>query len=131
MNTIINSATGVAIFLGRHFEVVDGVVVFDDGSTFDGLSNGFQVIDANQPFPLVDGAWSWNGGSWAVYDQSLIDNYYAQQTINFNASQKQKRSDAYRNEADPLYFMAQRGEGTVTEWQAKIDEIRARYPYQE
>ena len=44
---------------------------------------------------------------------------------------KQQRATAYRNEADPLFFQAQRGEATVAEWEAKVAEIRARYPYPE
>jgi hypothetical protein len=43
-----------------------------------------------------------------------------------NASQL--RQQAYIAEADPLFFKAQRGEATLTEWQAKVAEIKARYP---
>lgn len=39
------------------------------------------------------------------------------------------RADAFRREADPLFFQAQRGEATMEDWLAKVDEIRARYPY--
>jgi hypothetical protein len=39
------------------------------------------------------------------------------------------RSAAYTTEADPLFFKAQRGEATIEEWQAKVAEIRSRYPY--
>lgn len=39
------------------------------------------------------------------------------------------RASAYRFEADPLFFKAQRGEATIAEWEAKVAEIRARYPY--
>jgi len=45
--------------------------------------------------------------------------------------QSDKRAAAYRTEADPLFFQAQRGEATLEEWQAKITEIRARFPYPE
>jgi hypothetical protein len=38
------------------------------------------------------------------------------------------RKAAYQNEADPLYFKAQREEATMDEWLAKIAEIKARYP---
>ena len=38
------------------------------------------------------------------------------------------RKVAYTNEADPLFFKAQRGEATMEDWQAKIAEIKARYP---
>jgi hypothetical protein len=40
----------------------------------------------------------------------------------------EKRRAAYTNEADPLFFKAQRGEATMEEWQAKVAEIKARYP---
>ena len=43
--------------------------------------------------------------------------------------QKAARQEAYRTEADPLFFMSQRGETTVEEWQAKVAEIKARFPY--
>ncbi len=40
----------------------------------------------------------------------------------------QSRRIAYVAEADPLFFKAQRGEATLAEWQAKVVEIKARYP---
>jgi hypothetical protein len=44
---------------------------------------------------------------------------------------QRNRHDAYIAEADPLFFKAQRGEVTMEEWQAKVAEIKARFPYQE
>lgn len=38
------------------------------------------------------------------------------------------RQAAYAAEADPLFFKAQRGEATMDMWQAKVAEIKARYP---
>jgi hypothetical protein len=49
----------------------------------------------------------------------------------FNAQQKALREQAYREESDPLYFKAQRSEGTTEEWLNKVEEIKNRYPYQE
>ena len=43
--------------------------------------------------------------------------------------QEAARAAAYRTEADPLYFKAQRGEATEAEWLAKVAEIKARFPY--
>jgi hypothetical protein len=40
------------------------------------------------------------------------------------------RKEAYIAEADPLFFKAQRGEATLQEWQDKVEEIKARYPYE-
>ena len=45
------------------------------------------------------------------------------------AQAKENRADAYRSEADPLFFKAQRGEATTDEWTAKVAEIKARFPY--
>lgn len=39
------------------------------------------------------------------------------------------RKDAYTAEADPLFFKWQAGEATESEWLAKRQEIRDRYPY--
>lgn len=38
------------------------------------------------------------------------------------------RAEAYQNEADPLFFKWQRGEGTQEAWLAKVEEIKSRYP---
>ena len=44
---------------------------------------------------------------------------------------KNNRSDAYKKESDPLFFKAQRGEITLAVWEAKVQEIRERFPYPE
>lgn len=44
---------------------------------------------------------------------------------------RSKRASAYAAEADPLFFKAQRGEATLDEWSAKVQEIRERVPYPE
>jgi spore cortex formation protein SpoVR/YcgB (stage V sporulation) len=46
-----------------------------------------------------------------------------------NEEQAELRRKAYELEADPIFFMSQRGEATQEEWQAKITEIKERYPY--
>jgi len=40
----------------------------------------------------------------------------------------ENRRSAYIAEADPLFFKAQRGEATMEEWQAKVAEIKTRWP---
>jgi len=40
----------------------------------------------------------------------------------------ENRRNAYISEADALFFKAQRGEATMEEWQAKVAEIKARFP---
>jgi hypothetical protein len=51
-----------------------------------------------------------------------------QQQAPLKESQR-NRATAYTAEADPLFFKAQRGEATIEEWEAKVEEIRTRYPY--
>lgn len=43
--------------------------------------------------------------------------------------QEALRQAAYASESDPIFFMAQRGEATMAEWEAKVAEIKSRYPY--
>jgi len=45
--------------------------------------------------------------------------------------QQAARAAAYRAEADPLFFQAQRGKATQQQWLDKIAEIEARFPYPE
>lgn len=48
-----------------------------------------------------------------------------------NSIAEMERATAYKNEADPLFFEWQAGEGTQQEWLEKRAEIRARHPYVE
>ena len=53
----------------------------------------------------------------------------AQAEVQWNiANATQLRQAAYQAEADPLFFKAQRGEATMAEWQAKVAEIKTRFP---
>ena len=75
------------------------------------------------------GAFDANGNQIEL-DQALVD--AAAVTVAAEQAQAQaerNRSKAYATEADPLFFKAQRGEATMDEWNAKVAEIRARYPY--
>lgn len=66
--------------------------------------------------PPDHGAQLWKGGAWQPY-------------VPPREIQEAARRAAYTVEADPLFFMAQRGEATTEEWTAKIAEIKARFPY--
>jgi hypothetical protein len=48
-----------------------------------------------------------------------------------NEEAQRQRAAAYATEADPMFFKSQRGEATVQQWQDKVAEIKARFPYQE
>lgn len=65
-----------------------------------------------------------------AFDQALATSAY--QTVvaeQVQAQAERNRASAYRLEADPLFFKAQRGEATTDEWTAKVAEIKARFPY--
>lgn len=65
----------------------------------------------------------WTGSGWVVLAQRPAP------PVPSNEQQAESRKVAYTTEADPLFFMSQRGEATVAEWEAKIAEIKSRYPY--
>ena len=46
----------------------------------------------------------------------------------YNTFVDQQRQAAYKQEADPLGMQVMRGEVEKTEWLAKIEEIKKRYP---
>jgi hypothetical protein len=69
----------------------------------------------------------WNGSEWFVLDNLPI---YSPPSPT-KSEQQVKRQAAYAAEADPLFFKWRAGESTETDWLAKREEIRARYPYPE
>ena len=113
--------------------------------------NGFYVGPAvADPDPLDDGNWlipagcvteapptlsdgrraQFANGAWVVVDpEPVVEPEPEPELPPTKADQEWLRRSAYQQEADPLFFMAQRGEATVEEWTAKVAEIKARYPY--
>lgn len=57
------------------------------------------------------------------YDRALVE-IEAQRM-----SAQQQRAAAYASEADPLAFKYLRDEVDLEQWKAKVNEIRARFPY--
>ena len=45
------------------------------------------------------------------------------------AAAQRNRASAYTAEADPLFFKIQRGEASQADYDAKVAEIRTRFPY--
>lgn len=73
-----------------------------------------------------------DAGNEIVIDQALVD----QMAVTVDAEKaledvRIQRSIAFKREADPLFFEAQRGEATMDEWNAKVAEIKARFPFPE
>jgi hypothetical protein len=65
---------------------------------------------------LVNGEWK---QVWVVTDKPNDE---------VNQIHESLRAEAYRNESDPLFFKAQRGEIEQQVWLDKVAEIKARYP---
>jgi hypothetical protein len=61
-------------------------------------------------------------GNPVAYDKD------AAQTESLRMIATENRRAAYIADADPLFFKAQRGEATMEEWQAKVADIKARFP---
>jgi len=83
---------------------------------------------SDDPVTPENEAWEWVQ-VWVVTDVSPEE---VERRIEAQHDQvRQQRADAYREEADPLFFQAQRGAATMDEWEAKVQEIRDRFPYPE
>ena len=68
---------------------------------------------------------------WESGDFALVEAPPAPPVPPTREEQEAARRAAYTLEADPIFFMSQRGEATTAEWEAKVAEIKARYPYPE
>lgn len=112
----------------------------------EGFFTGATVAD---PDPLDDGNWlipagcvmveppatgkneaaQWTNGSWIVVSTLTPEAPVPEVLPPTKAEQEAARAEVYRTESDPIFFMAQRGETTLAEWEAKVAEIKSRYPY--
>lgn len=126
---ILLDSNSVALYFGG-FVVKDNCIDFSAGCNWEYNSSNTSVIETDPPEVMLPNLWKWENSAWTCLDQSAVDAYLQGQKNTFNAAQKQRRVEAYRNESDPLFFMAQRGQGTMEDWTNKVAEIVARYPYQ-
>jgi hypothetical protein len=80
----------------------------------------------NTSYPKdVDNTYTWeNDGYWLGWVNDSEEEILTQ----INSANENARFMAYRNESDPLFFKAQRGEITQQEWLDKINEIKTRFP---
>jgi hypothetical protein len=81
---------------------------------YDGAEPGEGAIEV--AVPPDHALQMWDGEKWLAY-------------VPAKEEQERARRAAYVAEADPLFFMSQRGEATEAEWLAKVVEIKARYSY--
>jgi len=74
------------------------------------------------------GAFDADGNSVAVDEAAVSAEIQRLQPIKAAEQAGRNRKAAYISEADPLFFKAQRGEATMEDWQAKVAEIKNRFP---
>jgi hypothetical protein len=130
MKILLNSDS-VAIFVGLNFTLTPKGLELPGAFSAQCTTANCTVIEVEPPPHYVSNAYKRENNAWLCIDQPAVDAYLEQQKETFNASQKEKRSKAYAEEADPMFFKAQRGEATTAEWEAKVAEIKARFPYQQ
>lgn len=95
----------------KHYVTSEGVYIGGFGDGAEPPAGAIEVSTAPD-----HAAQLWLNGTWLAY-------------VPPKAEQEAARRAAYIAEADPLFFMSQRGEATTAEWEAKVAEIKARYPY--
>ena len=74
------------------------------------------------------GAFDAQGNQVTVDEAAVTAEIQRLQPIKAVEQAERNRQVAYMAESDPLFFKAQRGEATMEEWQAKVAEIKTRYP---
>lgn len=77
-----------------------------------------EVVEDAGYLQVADGSWT---QAWRVRPMT------EQELANLAQQKDEQRKAAYQNEADPLFFKWQRGEGTQEAWLAKVAEIKVRF----
>lgn len=98
------------------------------------MPNYIQILEINYP----NTQWAFRGSAYDGLEwldtspkptQAELDALWESTQITVaNRQADTNRHNAYVAESDPLFFKAQRGESTMAEWEAKVAEIKARYP---
>jgi hypothetical protein len=98
------------------------------------LENSLLPVNMHKPYdyktqklvpaqPVIE-----NGEVFTVQVVNKTAEELAEELAAQDVAMKSSRAVAYREQADPLFFKAQRGEVTMEQWLLKVAEIRAQYP---
>ncbi len=74
------------------------------------------------------GVFDSQGNQVTVDEAAIAAEILRLQPIKAAEQASRNRQQAYIAEADPLFFKSQRDEATMEEWQAKVNEIKQRFP---
>jgi len=112
--------------------VYDCEIEVPDGTTIIPQYHTFQEPPVQEGYyAMMRGGWILIEGDKPEYPPPAPPIDTEQERLNFNQDQKKSRETAYREESDPVFFKTQRGEATMEEWIALVEEIKNRYPYRE
>lgn len=115
------------IYRFREDMVYDCEVVVPDGTTAIPKFHTFQAPPVQEGYyAVMRNGWVLVEGEKPVWPPPIDPET---ERLWYNEQQKMNRAAAYKDESDPLFFKAQRGEATMEEWIALVDDIKARYPY--
>lgn len=120
------------IYRFRPDMVYDCEVEVPDGTTVIPTFHTFQAPPEQEGhYAMMRGGWILVQGEKPQYPPPVPPVDPEVLKSQFNAEQKKARELAYREESDPVFFKTQRGEATLEEWNAIVEEIKNRYPYQQ
>lgn len=110
----------------------------NDLSVRDVFNTDVYLDESVTTYPITDDEFqmiyeSQNHQFWQYKDGKIVESEFKAEMLKrgFNTQQKLLRQQAYTQYSDPIFMKYQRGEATKEEWEAKVAEIAARYPYQE
>jgi len=125
MNIIIDN-NNLIVWYGSSLPI-ESNNVFKDGNFYLGLAtDSHTLIEGIENIEhYVPNTYSYIGGQIEIANQENYNGYIS----SYNQSQRLKRSEAYKNESDQLFFKAQREEITMQVWLDKVNEIKTKYSY--
>jgi hypothetical protein len=122
----------VIIYRFRPDMVYDCEIEVPDGTTIIPKYHTFQAPPVQEGYyAMMRGGWILIEGEKPQYPPPPPQIDEEHQKIITNERQKKLREIAYREESDSMFFKTQRGEATMEEWIALVEEIKNRYPYTE
>lgn len=130
MNIIVSNDSSLVVFQSEStITEIDGVFAVDGLKL--GISTATASVVAAEPVtPFYPEVYTYINGTYTIVNQDRFDACNGQAKDLYNAKQAEGRAAAYASESDPIFFKAQRGEATMEQWNAKVDQIKARFPYQ-
>ena len=90
-------------------------------------NNGVSFRNCGEPDQLEEGEVFFEQTPTEEELIQIFPDYIIAKTEQTNLQNKLLRANAYREESDPIFFKAQRGETTIEEWLAKVEEIKNRW----